>query len=253
MSEPEFFRVLLVGWLGLAVVTFVALFFVRAPYGRYTRGGWGPAIDRRLGWILMESPSAVLFALFYLLGDNRTGLVPLVFLFMWEVHYLHRSFVFPFRMRGKRKQMTLVPVLLAVVFNVGNAYLNGRWLYTLSPPYPDAWLSDPRFVLGAFLFVLGFGVNKHADAVLRNLRRPGETGYKIPHGGLYRVVSCPNYLGEVIEWTGWAIATWSLAGLAFAVWTFANLVPRAWAHHRWYRERFPDYPPGRKAVIPFLL
>ena len=33
----------------------------------------------------------------------------------------------------------------------------------------------------------------------------------------------------------------------------ANLVPRALATHRWYRERFPDYPQDRKALIPFVL
>jgi 3-oxo-5-alpha-steroid 4-dehydrogenase 1 len=89
--------------------------------------------------------------------------------------------------------------------------------------------------------------------VLRALRAPGERGYKIPKGGLYEWVSCPNYLGEMIEWTGWALATWSVAGLAFAVYTIANLAPRAVAHHRWYRMQFPEYPPGRKAIIPFVL
>jgi steroid 5-alpha-reductase/3-oxo-5-alpha-steroid 4-dehydrogenase 1 len=103
------------------------------------------------------------------------------------------------------------------------------------------------------LFVLGFSINLQADTILINLRQPGETGYKIPRGGLFRLVSCPNYLGELIEWTGWAIATWSLPGLAFAVWTAANLVPRALSHHRWYRDRFPDYPAERRAVIPLLL
>jgi len=78
----------------------------------------------------------------------------------------------------------------------------------------------------------------------------GETGYKIPHGGLFERVSCPNYLGEIIEWSGWALATWCLPGLSFAVWTFANLAPRARAHHRWYRAKFPEYPEERKALIP---
>jgi 3-oxo-5-alpha-steroid 4-dehydrogenase 1 len=57
----------------------------------------------------------------------------------------------------------------------------------------------------------------------------------------------------MIEWTGWAIATWSTAGLAFAVYTAANLGPRALRHHAWYRERFADDPRERKALIPYLL
>jgi steroid 5-alpha reductase family enzyme len=70
---------------------------------------------------------------------------------------------------------------------------------------------------------------------------------------LFRYVSCPNFLGEILEWTGFAIMTWSPAALAFAVWTLVNLVPRALDHHNWYRSRFEDYPPGRKALIPFVL
>jgi protein-S-isoprenylcysteine O-methyltransferase Ste14 len=87
---------------------------------------------------------------------------------------------------------------------------------------------------------------------LARLRNAGE-GYQIPHGLGYRWVSCPNYLGEIIQWIGWAVATWSLAGWIFAIWTMANLVPRAIAHHRWYRATFAGYPPGRRALIPYLL
>jgi protein-S-isoprenylcysteine O-methyltransferase Ste14 len=92
-----------------------------------------------------------------------------------------------------------------------------------------------------------------SDRALRALRAPGESGYAIPRGGAFEWVSCPNYLGELLEWFGWAIATWSIAGLAFALYTAANLGPRALAHHAWYRERFPGYPPRRRALIPFVL
>ena len=66
----------------------------------------------------------------------------------------------------------------------------------------------------------------------------------MPRGGFFRWVSCPNYLGEMLQWSGFALATWSLPGLSFALWTVANLLPRAVAHHRWYRREFADYPEG---------
>jgi len=77
--------------------------------------------------------------------------------------------------------------------------------------------------------------------------------YKIPNGGLFRWISCPNYLGEIIEWVGWALATWSLPGMSFALWTAANLIPRAISHHKWYKTKFKDYPHRRKAIIPGVL
>ena len=57
-----------------------------------------------------------------------------------------------------------------------------------------------------------------------------------------RILRSRKYLGEIVEWGGWALLTWSPTGLAFFVWTVANLAPRAWSHHRWYHEKFPDYP-----------
>jgi protein-S-isoprenylcysteine O-methyltransferase Ste14 len=102
------------------------------------------------------------------------------------------------------------------------------------------------------LFAGGLTLNARSDGTLRRLKRAGD-GYRIPQGGGFRYVSSPNYLGEMIEWTGWAIATWSLAGTAFALYTIANLGPRAVANHRWYRSTFPDYPPERRALLPFVL
>jgi len=39
VRELTIFNGLLVGWFVLALVVFVALFFVAAPYGRHTRKG----------------------------------------------------------------------------------------------------------------------------------------------------------------------------------------------------------------------
>ena len=119
-------------------------------------------------------------------------------------------------------------------------------------PYDATWLADPRFLIGAAVFVAGSRINLQSDSILRKLRAPGQNGYAIPFGGLYRWVSSPNYLGEIIQWAGWALATWSTAGLAFLALTIANLAPRARSNQRWYRSEFPDYPPDRRALIPYL-
>ncbi|MFC1951521.1 3-oxo-5-alpha-steroid 4-dehydrogenase [Chloroflexota bacterium] len=148
--------------------------------------------------------------------------------------------------------MTIIVVVLAFIFNTANGYLNGRYIFTLSDGYTSQWLGDPRFMIGLGLFITGFIVNRRADLTLRNLRKPSDFDYKIPCGELYRWVSCPNYLGEIITWVGWAMATWSLSGLAFAIWTIANLVPRAKAHHAWYHKHFVNYPLERKALVPGL-
>ncbi len=250
MSEMSFFNGLIIGWFVLAAVAFISLFFFVAPYGRYVRRGWGLTIDNRLGWVIMEAAAPLAFAVCFFLGTNNITATTLVFLGMWQAHYLHRAFIYPFSLR--RRSMPLLVVGFGLLFNVVNGYLNGRYIFTLSDGYANQWLSDPRFVIGAALFVTGFVINRQADNTLRQLAKSSDSGYQIPYGGLYRWISCPNYFGEILIWAGWAVATWSLPGLAFAVWTAANLVTRARSHHAWYRQNFPDYPPRRRALLPGL-
>jgi 3-oxo-5-alpha-steroid 4-dehydrogenase 1 len=253
MWDVNVFNAVVLAWFVVGLATGVFLFFVAAPYGRHGRTGWGPTLGARAGWIVMELPAVAVVAALFFTGGRTGGLAGWVFFAMWEIHYVQRTFVFPFLLAGSASRMPAAIPAMGFVFNVFNGGLQGGWLYRAGPGYETGWLCDPRFVCGAALFFAGMAMNLHADAVLRNLRKPGETGYKVPRGGLYRWVSCPNYLGEIVEWTGWAVATWSPAGAAFAFWTAANLVPRAVAHHRWYRLKLPDYPKERKAILPFML
>ena len=71
----------------------------------------------------------------------------------------------------------------------------------------------------------------------------------MPNEGLHRYVDAPNDFGEILEWVGWALATWSFAGGLFAIYIFANLAPRACSNLKWYRDEFADYPAERKALI----
>ena len=250
--EQQLYAGLVAAGVGAAAAAFVVLFFITAPYGRHIRAGWGPTVHSSAGWLAMESPAVLVFAVCFFAGNRFAVHGTLVFLLLWQLHYTHRAFIYPFRMRNFGKRMPLTVVLMAVAFNVFNGYLNGRYLGAHADRYPAEWFYDPRFLFGTALFFVGFMVNVHSDQVLFRLRSGGGQGYRIPYGGLYRWVSCPNYLGELLEWFGWALATWSVPGLVFAVWTAANLVPRARANHRWYVERFDDYPKNRKAVIPAL-
>ena len=231
-------------WIVLlcAVVAFPTLFFIVAPYGRHARPGWGPTMPAKLAWLVMESVS---FFLFVVLWAPRwaTPLVGLLGL-LWVLHYGQRTFVFSLLMRDENKRKPLLTVVMAIVFNTLNAV--GNALGLVERPL------DLFFAIGVTLFFLGMGINLHADHVLRQLRRPGEIGYSVPHGGLYRWVSSPNYLGEILEWVGFAIAAQTLAGWAFAAFTVANLAPRALSNHRWYLAKFPDYPAVRRALIPLV-
>jgi len=246
-------RTVMVAWIGAAVGTFFLLLFVTAPYGRHTRGGWGAAISARAGWILMEAVAPLAFLYFFLKGNKSPNPVTVLFLGLFLLHYLNRAFIYPFRMKNSDRPLTLTVIVMGMFFNSVNGLLNGRYLNLFSFRYTTGWFSDIRFLSGVALFLFGMVINLHSDGILRSLRSETDSGYRIPQGGAFHLVSCGNYLGELVEWIGWAFLTWSLAGVTFAVWTAANLVPRALAHHRWYQRKFPDYPEKRKAIIPYIL
>jgi 3-oxo-5-alpha-steroid 4-dehydrogenase 1 len=250
LNEQQFFNLIIYIWFAIAAGVFIILFFITAPYGRHARSGWGPTIPNKIGWIIMEAPASLVFAAFFLLSLDKFSFEKCIFLVLWESHYIHRAFIYPAGLHDNGKRMPLMIAIMAIIFNGMNGYLNSRYLFEFSTV--SGFITSPHFIIGSIMFICGFIINRHSDHILAGLRAPGETGYKIPRGGLYRWITCPNYFGEIVEWTGWAVLTWSLPGLAFAVWTAANLVPRARTHHEWYKGKFPEYPSDRKALLPYL-
>ena len=238
-----------------SLVTALVLLKIDAPYGRHKRKGWGPTIPTRLCWILMEAPAALGFLWFYFQGPNAGALVPTILLWMWELHYMHRAFIYPFQIRVKPgSREPLLVMLTGATYCCINAYLNATFISTYGEHLvKEDWMKDPRFILGLVIFHIGYYINKRADAMLRALRASSGESYKIPRGFLFDYVSMPNYLGEILSWCGFALASWSLAGLSFVVFSLANLVPRAVANHHWYQNQLKDYPKSRKAIFPGML
>lgn len=253
MISPEKFNLFIWIWIGIGVVTFPILLKVSQPYGRHSNNSWGPMIDNRLGWFLMEMPALLVFAFFVSFTGTWYNLMVLAATFLWCLHYTHRAVIFPLRLKTKGKKMPVVIMFSAIFFNLVNGFINGYWLAFFAPEDKIDFNTDVRIIIGVAIFFTGFIINQHHDSLLINLRKGVKTGYQIPYGGLFKFVSCPNYLGEIISWLGFFIVTLSLPALAFLVWTMVNLIPRAIDHHKWYHSEFPDYPAKRKAVFPFLL
>ncbi len=235
-----------------APAVFSLLFFFTAPYGRHFRTGWGPSVTARMGWFVMEAPAFLVIGIMVIASGRTIPPLTVILLGLWEIHYLYRSCVFPFLIHGTGKRFPIVLILFAFIFNSLNGYANGYFL-SLTPSLTNgSFLQGLRVCGGIALFVGSFVTHIWSDRALRRLRKQGTVSYKIPTGGLFDYVANPNYFGEITEWCGWALATWSLPGLAFALFTIANLVPRAWSNRKWYIATFPDYPRERKSVIPFV-
>ena len=239
-------------WMGIAIAIFFLLLRINAPYGRYATGKWGPMVDNHYGWVLMESPALAVMLYFLVLNLNSRATVSEIMIGLFCLHYFNRTFIFPFRLHTPGKKMPWMIVISAIFFNGINTLTLGYY-FTHFSGYPNSYYTDPKFIIGVLLFFTGLVINWWSDNKLIHLRQPGETGYKIPLGGLFRYISCPNLFGEIIEWGGFALLCWNLPALAFFIWTAANVLPRALAHHRWYKKQFAEYPAKRKAIFPYLL
>lgn len=247
------FNAFLVAMSLIALFVFIALYFIKAGYGIFRTSSWGVSINNKLAWMLMEAPVFIVMTVLWWNSQRAFSITPLIFFLLFQLHYFQRSFIFPFLLKGKSR-MPLAIMLMGIVFNLLNGFMQGWWLFYLAPDtlYAPDWLMTPQFIIGLLLFFTGMAVNWHSDHIIRHLRRPGDTRHYLPSKGMYRYVTSANYLGEIIEWAGWAILTWSLSGLVFLWWTVANLVPRANAIWHRYKEEFGDEVGNRKRVFPFL-
>ena len=215
--NSQTFNLFLIIMACVAVVVFVSLFFVDAGYGKFYDKKWGLAVNNKLGWVLMESPVFFTMLVLWLCSDRRGDLVRLAFLFLFELHYIQRSFVFPMRMRG-HSLMPLSIVLMGVVFNVLNALMQGGWIFYLSPEdyYPANWLTSPKFIIGFAIFIAGMFINIQSDDIIRNLRKEGDTNHYLPTGGMSRpIISASSSSGSASPSSlGRGLARFLLYGLS---------------------------------------
>jgi len=246
------YQLCLIVILFISPVVFVALTFFKAPYGKFLRKGFGHGISSHLAWMIMELPAFLLILSILFIEDFSISLVTIVFVIIWEVHYIQRTFIYPFLIKNRQKKFPILLIFFGMLFNGLNAFTNSYFLIKYASSYELGWLYSLPFIIGLGLFLIGYAINLHSDHILRNLRKSGETHYIIPRQGLFNYVSSPHYFGEVTEWLGWVIMTMSPAGLVFFIFTVANLLPRARDNHKFYKQEFADYPIERKVLIPFI-
>jgi 3-oxo-5-alpha-steroid 4-dehydrogenase 1 len=244
-------------WFGLAITSFgiLASGALTASYGRHhSKSSIMPNVNGKLGWMCMElvSPATILlfFQTYKLRGPSlSTGHV---LLGLWLIHYINRS-VLTVVLSPGMKSSRLDIVLSSVFFNLVNASWVG---YDLALLNAETFTVSLKTMVGLVMFILGMAVNISSDYHLQSeRRRKGGAGdqYILSEWGLYKYIVSPNYAGEVVEWTGYAIMLRRESVWSFVVWTICNLGPRARSNLAWYKEKFGDKVGNRKGMIPGVI
>ena len=249
-------RMITGAWFYLIIVVIQSHFFA-APYGKFTDSLKTPDFVQRLmgaqmpaglGWCLQEVPAFVVgfTGILHLYKHNVVNLILVMIPFV--LHYFNRSFIYPLTIK-QGKAVPVLTVIMAYIFCLWNGVLQTLYVLSSNPFFHSEFL----MYVGLVLFCTGMFINKQSDSILANLRKPGETGYKIPMGGMFTFVSAPNYLGEIMEWAGWFLMNPNHASLWFCLFTAGFLGTRAVHTHAFYQAKFKEeYPADRKAVIPGL-
>ena len=247
----KIYETILYPWILIAIISFISLLKINAPYGKFFNKNFGFSLPYKLGWFIQEIISPLSLFIFYFLSiKNFENKIVWFFLLIWISHYIYRSIIFPLRMGKNSSRIPMLVILSAVTFNIVNGFINGYYLGTTN--YNNTYYLEYNFIIGLFFVIIGFYINFKSDNTLIALKAKNK-GYLIPEGNMYNYISCPNYFGEMIEWLGFSIMTLSPPAFIFFIWTVANLFPRALATHKWYKEEFNNYPKQRKAIIPFII
>lgn len=236
----------------IAVVSFFAQFWRPLPYGKHSDASGVCTLPLRPAYMIMHiAPGFVVFTITYFTGLHFDSPLNITLYIAFVVHYLSRGLVTPLVSRYSDSKVSIwVPVQI-LFMNTFFHYVNAEFIG--SADYCKGYFYDPRFIVGAILFVVGFAVNRISDVQVVFLRKSRkDTSYFIPRGFLYNAISCPNYFGEGLQWLGWAVMTWSLAGFVWWLYMESVFIPRARHNHHWYRNQFLNYPNHRRALVPFI-
>ncbi|KAM0556815.1 hypothetical protein ACHAPJ_005875 [Fusarium lateritium] len=108
--------------------------------------------------------------------------------------------------------------------------------------------------VGIALYTFGESMNALVHRYLSTLRSTGGTERKIPVGYGFDIVTCPNYLYEVLAWIGIILVSRDWTVIVFISIGIAQMVAWAKGKERAYRKEFGDrYKKKRYIMFPGLL
>lgn len=238
--------------LVMAIISLFAQIWKPLPYGKHSAANGACDLPVRPAYMAMNLiPGFVIFTITYFTGLHFNSPINIALCVIFVFHYITRGLVTPLVSRYSESKVSIWVPMQILLINTFFHYVNAEFVGSVD--YCQGYQYDPRFVVGAILFVTGFIVNRISDAQVIFLRKSRkDPSYLIPEGFLYRLVSSPHYFGEGLQWFGWAVMTWSLAGLVWWLYTESVFFPRSRHNYIWYRNQFINYPSHRRALLPFI-
>lgn len=169
---------------------------------------------------------------------------------MFTLHFIKREFETMFVHRFSNATMPLMNLFK----NSGHYWILGGLFTGIELFYPSHQTMTDMTTINILTAVWAFAQlsNLTTHIILRNLRRPGTRERNIPRGYGFNLVSCPNYTFEILGWIAYSIIAQAYFGFFFTIVGAVQMALWAIKKHKAYRKEFPNYPRGRKILIPFV-
>lgn len=233
---------------GFIMMLFFAFFSM--PYGKnYTRGkAWLKIeVNDRLAYLLANIPGPIIYIMLKVLWPR--GQLFEISSILYISYYIHRAIIYPFFRHKQSKPWPLESLLYFAITNFLEGSIAARIQVFETKNFPIILQLPCALAFIALAIVTGY-----YDYYICSLRTHNDSGYRIPTGTLFKYVSGPNYLTELLMWCVYMLfVSFNMQGCAFGMWLLVNITGRAEATHAWYQSFFKSkYPQDRTAYIPFV-
>ena len=111
----KLYELILIPWLIIAIIIFFALLKINAPYGKFLDKSFKIKLPYKIGWFLQEIISPISLLFFFLYNNTQIEInLTYFFIFLWVLHYIYRSIIFPLRMKSNTSQIPLAIMFSAI-------------------------------------------------------------------------------------------------------------------------------------------
>ena len=156
--------------------------------------------------------------------------------------------------------MTMIWLMCALLY-IGQASPATFYLYNITQGLP---VSEPWAWAGTIIAAIGIVIEAVADAQKNSAKKVNPGRYV--DTGLYRIVRCPNYFGEVLMWTGsfiicfgaccniwqWIIASLGYIGIVYVMFSGARRLELRQEETYGKDPAFRAYTKKTPLLIPFV-
>lgn len=227
-------------------------------YSKFAQGvKVGPDLPSQFGMMMMYAPSMMIGAYnLVLIGaltpaailSNRGALLSAMVTIHMGKRVLECAFLHKYSGTMPLSSSAFISVFYSIISIMAVHYA------TLGEPISAK--NEMMRSVAVLLFAIGLLGNFYHHYLLATLRQPGETGYKVPHGGFFDLlggVATPHYTFELVGWLGVALAAQHMLLVASFVAMTCYLCDRAMAQSEWNRIALKEeYPKTRKHIFPMV-